>query len=164
MRCQKGETGVLDVAQWDQQRLWSTGTQQVQSPAQHSRLRIQCCHSCCIDQNCGSALIPGPGTPYAAGQPKRKKKGKKKEGRVRKGAPRESLVPNWEALTVVAHWGILGGSSSSNNNNNNRLHLFSQTLRALPICSMRHRCFMTLLWRKGTERPRAVRERPTPDS
>ena len=33
----------------------------------HSELRIWCCHSCSIGRNCGSGLIPGPGTPYAVG-------------------------------------------------------------------------------------------------
>ena len=39
-------------------------------PVPHSGLRIQCCCSCVLD------LIPGLGTPYAAGQPKKKKKKK----------------------------------------------------------------------------------------
>ena len=33
-----------------------------------------CCHRCGIGHNCGWDLIPGPGTPYAMGWPKRKKK------------------------------------------------------------------------------------------
>ena len=55
----------------DCQHLWSAGTQ-VQSPAQHSRLRIQGCYNCGIDHNCGSDLIPGLGTPHAVGCPKEK--------------------------------------------------------------------------------------------
>ena len=40
------------------------------SPGQDSRLRILHCHC----SNCCSDLIPGPGTPYAKGQPKMEKK------------------------------------------------------------------------------------------
>jgi len=59
--------GVPAVAQWNWWLLWSTGMQ-VQSPAQHSELRIQLC---C---NCGLDLIPGMVAPYATGQPKKEKK------------------------------------------------------------------------------------------
>ena len=52
------------------QRDWwcpeSPGTQ-VRSLARHSGFRIQCCHS-------GLDLIPGLGTPYAAGLPEKEKK------------------------------------------------------------------------------------------
>ena len=44
---------------------------QVRSPAQQSGLRIQHCHTYSIGHDCGSALTPGPGTPYAAGWPKK---------------------------------------------------------------------------------------------
>ena len=47
---------------------------QVRSPAQHNGLRIQHCHSCDLGHNCGLDLIPSPGTPYATGWPKKKKK------------------------------------------------------------------------------------------
>ena len=57
------------MAQWDLQHLGSTGTQ-VQSPAWHSGVRIQHCHSNGLGLNCGSDLIPGLGTPYALGWPK----------------------------------------------------------------------------------------------
>ena len=62
------------MAQWDWQHLGSAGTQ-VQSPAQHCGLRIQCCCKCnsSLGQNCSLDLIPGPETPFAAGQPKKKK-------------------------------------------------------------------------------------------
>ena len=30
-------------------------------------------HSCGVGHNCGLYLIPGPGTPYATGQPEKKK-------------------------------------------------------------------------------------------
>ena len=56
--------------QW---HLGSTGAR-VQSLAQHSGLRIQCCHSCGIGHKCSSDLIPSLGTPYADGQPKEKEK------------------------------------------------------------------------------------------
>jgi len=45
--------GVPAVAQWNQQHLWSTGTQ-VQSLARQRRLEILHCH------NCGLDLIPDP--------------------------------------------------------------------------------------------------------
>ena len=50
----------------------STGTQ-VQSLAQHSGSRIWQSSSCSLGYNCGSDLIPGPGTPYAVRWPKKKK-------------------------------------------------------------------------------------------
>ena len=53
---------------------------QVQSPTQHSGLRIRCGHNFGLGHNCGSDLLPGPGTPYASGQPKfKKKKGKESD-------------------------------------------------------------------------------------
>ena len=61
--------GGPDVVQWDLWHFGSTGIQ-VCSLAQHSQLRIQCCCSCILGHNCGLDLIPGPGTSYAAGQPK----------------------------------------------------------------------------------------------
>jgi len=59
------------MVQADRWRLRSTGTQ-VRSPARHSGFRIQHCHSCSLGYNCGSDLIPGQGTPYALGQPKKR--------------------------------------------------------------------------------------------
>ena len=44
---------------------------EVRSPAQHSGLRIWCCSSCSWDHDCSSDVIPGPGTPYAVGRPKK---------------------------------------------------------------------------------------------
>ena len=41
-----------------------------------SGLRICHCRSCGLGGDCGSDLIPGPGTPYAAGRPKMKKERK----------------------------------------------------------------------------------------
>ena len=58
------------LVQRDQQCLWCAGMQ-VQCPAWHSGLKIRHCHSC------SSELIPGPGTPYAVGSPKKRKKGNK---------------------------------------------------------------------------------------
>ena len=46
--------------------LWSPGVQ-VQSPSRHRGSGIRHC------RNCGSDLTPGPGTPYGAGWPKKKK-------------------------------------------------------------------------------------------
>ena len=45
--------------------------------AWHSGLRIWHCHNHRIGRNSGLDLIPGPGTPYAMGQPEKKKKKKK---------------------------------------------------------------------------------------
>ena len=68
----KSAFGVPSVAQWDPRSLGSTVVQ-AQPLAQHSGLRIQCCCSCGLGRNYGLDLIPSLGTPYAAGQPKRKK-------------------------------------------------------------------------------------------
>ena len=62
---------VLAMVQRDKQCLWSTGTQ-VWSLAQLPGLRIQ--HCCSTGHTCGFDLIPGPGTLYVAGKPKRKEK------------------------------------------------------------------------------------------
>ena len=76
-RCQDGikcaRGGVPAVTQRDWQHLGSSGTQ-VRSPAWHSGLRIQHCHSCDLGPDRGLDLIPGLGTPYAAGQLKKEKK------------------------------------------------------------------------------------------
>ena len=69
--------GVPAVAQWDPWHLGSTGTQ-VLSPAWHSGLRILRCQSCGVGHNCGSDLIPGPGTQYAPQAAR--KEGKKNPG------------------------------------------------------------------------------------
>ena len=65
--------GVPTVAQWNRVYLLNTRTQ-VPSLASHSGLGIRHCSSCSIAHNRGSELIPVPGTPYAIGQPKNKKK------------------------------------------------------------------------------------------
>ena len=64
------------MKEWDLWHLGSTGTQGP-SLAKPSGLRIPCCHSCSISCNCGLDPIPGPGTPYAEGWPKKKKNNKK---------------------------------------------------------------------------------------
>ena len=61
-------TGVPAVAQWDQQYLGNTRTQvlyQLSTVDQGS--------GCSLGLDCSLDLIPGPGTPYATGQPKKKK-------------------------------------------------------------------------------------------
>lgn len=63
------------MAQRDQRCLGNNGVQ-VLSLARHSGLRIWHCHTCGFGHNCGSDLIPGPGTPYTMGWPKKKKKKK----------------------------------------------------------------------------------------
>ena len=55
------------------QHLRSAGMQ-VQSVAWHSGSRIWHCWSYCLDQDYSLDMIPGPGTPYATGQPKMKGK------------------------------------------------------------------------------------------
>ena len=62
--------GVPTVAQQDQQRPWSAGTQ-VQSLAWHSILRIWHCCTCSIGCIWSSDLITGPGIPYPMGQTKK---------------------------------------------------------------------------------------------
>ena len=64
--------GIPAVAQQHQQHFGSNGTQ-VWSLAPCSGLRIPHCHSCGSGCNYSWDLIPGPGTPYAVGQPKKKK-------------------------------------------------------------------------------------------
>ena len=66
------------MAQQDQQRLWSAGTQ-VQSQAWHSGLTIQGFRSCSFGHDCDSNLISGLGTSHAMGWPKMKKKKEKKK-------------------------------------------------------------------------------------
>ena len=51
-----------------------------QAPAWHSGLRIwHWCTSCSLGSNCGSDLIPGLGTPYSMGQPKKNKREEKED-------------------------------------------------------------------------------------
>ena len=66
--------GVPAMVEQDRRYLKSTVTQ-VQSLAQHSRLRIWRCRSCSIggNGNCSSDLIPGLETPYAVGWLKKTK-------------------------------------------------------------------------------------------
>ena len=49
---------------------------QVLSPACHSGLQMWHCCSYDLGRDCSSDLIPGQGTPYAAGWPKMKEKKK----------------------------------------------------------------------------------------
>ena len=71
------------VVQWVERYLCSTRSQ-IRSLAQHSGLRIQCCYSCGIGDNCGSDLIPGLGTPYVVGRERKKgRKGGRDGGRER---------------------------------------------------------------------------------
>ena len=64
--------GIPAVAQWNWWHFWSARTR-VQSPAQHSGLKIRCCRSCGSGRHCSSDLIPGLGKPYASGRPKKKR-------------------------------------------------------------------------------------------
>ena len=50
--------------------------------AQHSGLRIQCCHTCEVGCNCSSDLIPDLGSPYAMGWPKKDMTGKEQNYKV----------------------------------------------------------------------------------
>ena len=65
------------MVQRDQVHLGSAGIC-VQSPAQHSGVRLWCYYSCGLDLDCGSNQIPGPEASYAA-EPKMKKKQKQKQ-------------------------------------------------------------------------------------
>ena len=59
-----GETGLaVSLEHWD------TGL--IPSPAQW--LRTSTATGCCVGCSCSSDMIPGPGTPYATGWPKKKK-------------------------------------------------------------------------------------------
>ena len=64
--------GIPSMVQWDRLHLSYTRSQ-VWSLIQHSGLRIQHCHSCSTGLNSSSDHIPGLGTLYAVGQPKKKK-------------------------------------------------------------------------------------------
>ena len=57
------------MAQWDRRCLEVLGCR---FNFLVTRLRIWHSHSCSLGHNCSSDLIPGLGTPYAAGQPKNK--------------------------------------------------------------------------------------------
>ena len=72
----RGVVGVPAMVQWDLKCLGSAGMQ-VQFLAWHSGLRIRCCRNCSLD------LSPGPGNPYATGQPKKKRRKKKKKYKLR---------------------------------------------------------------------------------
>ena len=67
--------GVPTVLQQDRQHFWSAG-RQVWSlvPARGLRIWHRC--TCSLGHNFSSDLIPGPETPYAMGEPKRKIKRK----------------------------------------------------------------------------------------
>lgn len=65
------------MAQGNRQRLGSTETR-VQSPAQHSGLRIRHCPQLQLRSSLGSDLFPDPGTPYAEGWTKMKRTKQKK--------------------------------------------------------------------------------------
>ena len=70
-------SGLSTVVQCDWCCLYSS-EMKVQSLAWHSGLRIWHCCSCSVDPHCSLDLIPGPGTPYALGQPKKEEEEKKK--------------------------------------------------------------------------------------
>ena len=87
----------------DRQHFGSAGTQ-VRSPAQHSGLRIWRCCSLGLGRDCSSDLIPGPGTPYAAGWPnmkkikkrrKKERKRKRKEKKEVKGVAQSLILDKW---------------------------------------------------------------------
>ena len=70
---QKCLWGVSAVAQRDRGCLESAGTW-VWSPALHSGLKIQHCHSCSLGCNCSSDLIPGNSKCRGAAKNEKKKK------------------------------------------------------------------------------------------
>ena len=97
---QKDKRRVLTVTQQDWQHLGSAGMQ-VWTPARHSGLRIWCCCSCDLGQNCGSDLIPGPGLHMPPGSKKKKKKKEKRQ---------EIGFPLWHSRLRIlcCHWNGLG--------------------------------------------------------
>ena len=76
MKSYRESFGVPTVAQQDQWHLGSTRIL-VQSLALHSGLKIWHCCSCSLVHNYNSDLIPGLVTPYAVGEPKKRKKEKR---------------------------------------------------------------------------------------
>ena len=70
---QQNDILVSSVMQWDRQCLGSAGTQ-FPPPTQHRGLRIQHGCNCSLGPNYGLDLSLGLGTPYAGGQPNKKKK------------------------------------------------------------------------------------------
>ena len=65
-------TGILTVAQGDQQHLCSTKDAGFHSQPSTVCSRIWCCRNCSLRRNCVSDPIPGQGTPCAAGWPRKK--------------------------------------------------------------------------------------------
>ena len=64
---------VPNAAQWNWHCLGSTMVW-VRSQAQHNELKDLAWQQLWCRHNCGSDLVPGPGTHYATGQPKKKRK------------------------------------------------------------------------------------------
>ena len=77
MQCKSFKNGmrVPAAVQQDKWSLRSPGSPGTKAPSltQHSGLRIWRCHSCGLGYNYCSEMIPGRGTPYAKGQPKKGK-------------------------------------------------------------------------------------------
>ena len=80
------------MAQQGQRCLWSASTR-VGSPAWSSGLKDQHCPSCGVGGNCGLDQIPGPGIPYAMGQPKKQKKTKKQK--------KQKKPLNWDTISQL---------------------------------------------------------------
>ena len=59
------------VASWER---WNAGS----IPGLAQWVKDLTCCSCSLGHNCSSDLIPGPGTPYASGQPKKKEEKKRR--------------------------------------------------------------------------------------
>ena len=70
------EAGVSAVAQWVNHLACLCRALPGQSSAQRGGLRIWCCRSCSTCCNCGLDLIPGSGTPCAAGVAKKRNQNK----------------------------------------------------------------------------------------
>ena len=64
-------------------------------------------HSCGVGHNCGLYLIPGPGTPYATGQPEKKKtkqtkNQKNEEKALNRGAAETNPTRNHQVVGSTA--------------------------------------------------------------
>ena len=127
------DLGVPIMVEGDH-RLWSP-EMQVRSPPQQNRLRIRHCHSCGVGHNYGLDLMPGLGTPYATGWPKKREK-KKKE---RKRRTWDCKVPAVGCQQIL-FWEQLVVSLSSENSSSQWCRNMSETISTMATGSMWNAC------------------------